>query len=46
MPKLDLGWHSLLLPLDKDVDDLALFPAQYLPVYHHVSHYDNDGLNL
>jgi hypothetical protein len=39
--------HSLLLlPADTDVELSAPSPAPYLPAFYHVSHHENNGLNL
>ena len=35
-----------LLSVDLDVELLSFSPAPYLPVWHHVSHYNENGLSL
>jgi hypothetical protein len=46
MLKLHPVWHSLLLPVDQDVEPLVLSPAPGLPAYLHIFHHDDNGLNF
>ena len=44
MPRV--AHNCLRLPLDQDVKLLAPSPAPCLPVLCHISHHDDNGLNL
>ena len=48
---MGVGWAlqspaSVLLPMDQDVELLALYPVPRWPGYCHVSCHDDNGLNL
>lgn len=42
----DVGYSSLLLPTDQDVELSAPSPEPCLPRHSHATYHDNSGLNL